>query len=382
MRVYNADKHNYDLSVAYEDDEAIECADLEIFGEAEAVDDHRLPIRLLTDFKLFADSSRERSIDTLDLADFDWESMDIAVVGFVKPQFSTIDDALEHDAELSEAGFPSGTKVFIPLVHELWFPETDDDQRSDAFLYKIAQLIHICVPSGIWLRTPFAWYILQMEPDYYLSSLSRLRAAQGDPPVALEDSHALRTTKRALRSRTAHFLGSRSSPSSQPSSGSVSSSPTRESSPADRTTAKPLPRVAGGSTEPCLTPIVDRIAAGLFVRDQLVSGRSPSLGATDANIQGVTTDMSDILGLNVQEYSDVTWAEPLNSADEDCSIIFRTRKCKADFFSSVWVDGVPYEIGDIVIVLPGDDAHADRARGYASRPAQAKNSLANSYWFV
>ncbi|OCH93875.1 S-adenosyl-L-methionine-dependent methyltransferase [Obba rivulosa] len=65
--------------------------------------------------------------------------------------------------------------------------------------------------------------------------------------------------------------------------------------------------------------------------------------------------------------------------DEDSAMSSSTSLPK--YYESVFIDGVRYSIGDIVLVEQGEDSNTIREKNAASQHSRSRNSLANTKWF-
>ncbi|KAG1724751.1 S-adenosyl-L-methionine-dependent methyltransferase [Suillus paluster] len=109
------------------------------------------------------------------------------------------------------------------------------------------------------------------------------------------------------------------------------------------------------------TPVVGRVAQRLFENIQ-VSGRSIN---QDMDMSDDAPRHAPII--HVANPNSVQWLDPVDD--------------HPDFYNSVLVDNVKYSVGDAVMVVPGEDEDAARAKCYKYQPSQSTNKLANDYWF-
>ncbi|KXN86923.1 DNA (cytosine-5)-methyltransferase 1A, partial [Leucoagaricus sp. SymC.cos] len=108
-----------------------------------------------------------------------------------------------------------------------------------------------------------------------------------------------------------------------------------------------------------ITPMVGQIAEQLFNNPFRVIGEpqeAEEVAETIANVKEHNEDPTSIV-----------WGEPA--------------KDSRDHFESVLIDGEMYSVGDVVMVIPGEDQNRKRAENDKTAAAQSPNQYGNQLWF-
>ncbi|OJA16031.1 hypothetical protein AZE42_04288 [Rhizopogon vesiculosus] len=108
------------------------------------------------------------------------------------------------------------------------------------------------------------------------------------------------------------------------------------------------------------TAVVGRVAQRLF-ENIMVTGEIP-----DEDMESDDGPHHPSI-IHVANPNSVRWLDPVRG--------------HPGFYDSVAVDGAEYSVGDAVMVVPGEDEDATRARCYKHQPSQSTNELGNDYWF-
>ncbi|KAF5387330.1 hypothetical protein D9757_005731 [Collybiopsis confluens] len=176
-------------------------------------------------------------------------------------------------------------------------------------------------------------------------------------------SRSRTTRKRAASSDNEHD----SSSSESPSVSSISSNEHSIVDTNDERKSSALRRKANVSQlTPTLTPRVHAVVKNFFrrpfrvVKSGLVPEQIPQL------VQGPSMKYR----CHDQNPKSTRWGKQL-AVDED-----------KIFYESIKMDGQRYQIGDVVMIEPGDDSRKGREENFKSGPAQSKNGLANRFWFI
>ncbi|KAG0701495.1 hypothetical protein DFH29DRAFT_1000139 [Suillus ampliporus] len=109
------------------------------------------------------------------------------------------------------------------------------------------------------------------------------------------------------------------------------------------------------------TPVVGRVAQRLFENIK-VSGQ-----LIDQDMDMLDDAPHHPSVIHIANPNSVQWLDPVDG--------------HPGFYNSVSVDNVEYSVGDAVMVVPGEDEDAARAKCYTYQPSQSTNKLANDYWF-
>ncbi|EMD38163.1 hypothetical protein CERSUDRAFT_122915 [Gelatoporia subvermispora B] len=117
-------------------------------------------------------------------------------------------------------------------------------------------------------------------------------------------------------------------------------------------------------------PIVGRIAQQFFTQAQSlhVAGHRYSRPGSEFNLR--VSEAAEYV--HESNPAVVDW-------DEDSAVTSSTTLPK--YYESVFIDGVRYSVGDIVLVEPGEDTNAVREKNAASQRSRTRNHLANTKWF-
>ncbi|GAW03185.1 DNA (cytosine-5)-methyltransferase 1B [Lentinula edodes] len=129
-------------------------------------------------------------------------------------------------------------------------------------------------------------------------------------------------------------------------------------------TSRSNTRVSSSEMISALTPNVHRIAKKFFRHKFEVIG--PDLSSKKAVEREVTTNFASHPG----HPESMKWGQKL--AVEENKI----------FFNTINLDGEEYEVGDVVMVEPGDDDRKGRQGNYKSKASQSSNGNANRFWFI
>ncbi|KAJ3855004.1 S-adenosyl-L-methionine-dependent methyltransferase [Lentinula lateritia] len=113
-----------------------------------------------------------------------------------------------------------------------------------------------------------------------------------------------------------------------------------------------------------LTPNVHRIAKKFFRHKFEVMG--PDLSSKEAVEREVTTLFTSHPG----HPESMKWGKKL--AVEENKV----------FFNTIILEDEEYEVGDVVMVEPGDDDRKGRQGNYKSKASQSSNGNANRFWFI
>ncbi|KAF9013919.1 S-adenosyl-L-methionine-dependent methyltransferase [Cyathus striatus] len=113
-----------------------------------------------------------------------------------------------------------------------------------------------------------------------------------------------------------------------------------------------------------VTPIVSRIASTLFKGLEVVG-----TSGFNANEVGIAEKMKNEIQEHRNNPKNIHWGRQINEGLNH-------------FYDSVQMDGIWYQIGDVVMVNPGDDEDAERAESDNSSPSKSANSYANLCWFA
>ncbi|EJD02256.1 S-adenosyl-L-methionine-dependent methyltransferase, partial [Fomitiporia mediterranea MF3/22] len=189
------------------EDEINECDDLcELLAESDPAPGNRktLPVRILTSFDIYDYESEDRKVLPMEV-DPDEDLVCYGASGFTSVQFQSDDEDEDAFSDAVDACIP----VKLTAIQEVW---TDKDE--------------------IWIRTHFAWYILEDPSESYQTYYNKMKA--------LAQAYSRR-------------------PAPRPS------------------------RIKEPSTS-FLTPRVGSIAQGLFLRSLLMIGERPSV---DPDLQNV-----------------------------------------------------------------------------------------------
>ncbi|KAF8077759.1 C5-DNA-methyltransferase [Lyophyllum atratum] len=402
------------------DDEISEDEDLIIPGETlldGSEDDASVPVRLLHDFTIY-DASSNVLVPIVELLWLKFSQRKFRASGLAKPWIDE-DEEGEIDLEEEEEGGEEEEGNDVERIKLDIILEFDVHSFSDATG---------TLDSNIYIRTKFAWYILDMPSDQYtplfvpfwtqhrilhliitaaiktprMSYDEFLQTLEGDKEanddegsvdVASDDVLAsVRMLGRTLSELDvqsddvktyvigflpdvcqAHRISFHRVPLLRSYLGSEaldacagnSTSPRKSKRKASR--AKVKRRIINKEQEvlkhrntTVVTPTVSGIAKHLFKSSLEVAGSftidDAEIAAKIDNIQAHHTDPKSMKwGLEEPE--------------------------GGKYYGSVIMDGVEYRVGDSVMVSPGADGDAIRARNARTDAAQSPNSYANRLWF-
>ncbi|KAF9469258.1 hypothetical protein BDZ94DRAFT_1244081 [Collybia nuda] len=394
------------------DDELVETADLVIPGEtavdlgSSSIDIEDAPIRLLQDFTIYNIITNEM-VPFGELLSLRYSSQKFGASGLVNAWADFDDDGVEDgygsDTESLSVSVTAKTGERVKLSEILEFSVHDFLEETKA------------LDSKIYLRTSFAWYILDTPSALYqplfipfwtqhrilhllvTHSLKNPRityeqfldiVSQSDdeplndyPFFKAELSHKDTDTvdvkayiisslpdlcaetgiriarvplvKSVVGSHDFNFVDT------PPPRGSNSKSKKNHHSNASKMSDKEK-EVLKHRNLTVVTPIVSRIAKNLF------KGSLEVAGVTDFNEKD--EDVAAEIDNTQSHHSD---PESMQWIDEN----------NGDGYVGVIMDGVTYLVGDDVMVNPGDDEDMIRARNADSDAAQSINSYANRLWF-
>ncbi|RDB21087.1 DNA (cytosine-5)-methyltransferase 1A [Hypsizygus marmoreus] len=402
------------------DDELLEDDDLVIPGETNLEtstssgtddSDNDIPIRLLQDFTIY-DVSNNTAIPIGELTGLKYTSKKYGASGLVKSW--TDDNSLEDDEDEDEGdgarNLPSNIGERVKLATILEF-----DIHSYSEVTKT-------LDSKIYIRTKYAWYILDSPSPKYTSFFTPfwiqhrllhllVTAALEDMGIDRDDFlESLQFTETADEEVTMAytFIGRELNQSDLESDDvtayivstlpdlliqnqiriedvplitlyvdssdlkayfAKSSSRGRKSKPKPKKAPTRTSKILNKEKEvlkhrnvTVVTPIVSQIAKNLFKGSLEVAGVS--------NFEDMDENVAAQID-NVQAHH----ADPKN-------MIWGDGEPEGGmYYASVIMDGVTYCVGDDVMVNPGDDEDMIRARNAKSDAAQSPNSYANRVWF-
>ncbi|KAG8935978.1 hypothetical protein FRC02_005174 [Tulasnella sp. 418] len=118
-----------------------------------------------------------------------------------------------------------------------------------------------------------------------------------------------------------------------------------------------------------VTPLMGAVAQEFFLADMNILGEPLETQHLDELESERIRD--DILEQDAKARGKAIWGLSLDDADDEI-----------DHFKSVFIDGVEYNLGDIVLIECGEDSHKSRAQNALSAGAQSANAIANSFWFA
>ncbi|TFY70272.1 hypothetical protein EVG20_g2746 [Dentipellis fragilis] len=411
------------------DDELVEDDHLHIMGETECAPedldddgtDDDVPVRLLSDFSIYKMESLEL-VHIAELLSLGSSVPDLyGASGIVRPWVEDNEDDEEDDGEdntedddlADEDGIAGQAVDHIKLSAILEFNIHDVPEETGELDIKM------------YLKTKYAWYILGLPADTYLSFFAKfwlqhrllhlvVSAALDNPRTALpEFVKSLGTTvdpfdavvkPHAILGREIveedlyaedvknYVFGVledlqaeniklgrvpliRSLFSSNPASvGHLENAlsipkyfkPQKESRHGHSHIVYPNleQEVLSHHNKTAVLPVVNRVAKGLFLPQPVLIATS----VLDASM--AMMEDSTILINKEMEHS----ANP--------SISWGNRVGPPHNYSSVEIDGLEYHVGDIVIIEPGTDVDETRAQNYSTENAQTSNSLGNNKWFA
>jgi DNA (cytosine-5)-methyltransferase 1 len=155
------------------ENEILEDAGLEVFGETDWSNDDKddlLPLRVLTDFAIYRQSKMEL-VYPLELANVELQRGVYSASGIVRPWSHESDGDSESDASLDD--YPQATQR-VRLSSILEFNIHDHDFREwrlDEYVLirnlKFVSTLPSRLVRKIYVRTQFAWYILEIPCRQY-----------------------------------------------------------------------------------------------------------------------------------------------------------------------------------------------------------------------
>ncbi|KAF8643762.1 hypothetical protein AX16_008781 [Volvariella volvacea WC 439] len=367
--------------------------DLQGPSDSDSEEDEDVPIRKLDDFIIF-DLKTLEVVHISELLDLDNSSRVYGAAGLVKPFFlgDEDDDGTDSDDMENSPPIPQLTK--LSEVLELNAHHYNEDDQS--------------IDNKIYIRTRHAWYILEspsVEYQPYFKTFAAqhhalqhlLEVSLTDPHIIYEDfietlpqtriptigrpltlaefesseirmyiistlpglhkklhhSRLLKDIANAMGLSLRDIVGSTSAkgPASRPKVPRVlKNQPMGEKS------------VLKHRNNTVVTPIVSRIAQGLF-RPQLEVAGATSEELADQRLVHILDDVK----AHHMDPESMKWGQPIAKG--------------SGYYYSIIMDGVVYEIGDVVMVNPGEDDDAVRALNATASASHSKNIYGNHVWF-
>ncbi|KAF8447830.1 hypothetical protein L210DRAFT_978503 [Boletus edulis BED1] len=397
--------------------------DVQIIGETDPLDNGRdddVPVRVLTDFSIYEDSTLHL-IPVACLLELSLNpSLSFSASGCVKAWIDNDDDDDDDEEEEEEE---DKDRVDAGQVHA----NSDDQATEDGiqrlkltpikrFSFHDLKKCHRRLDSNIYILTQYAWYILDVPSplyksfytsfwlkhrvlhlvvssviscprisyDDFTSSLDVSPSSDDDVAVSLKilgrsitkddvESEDVKSYLLAMLDdlhandhinirRTPLFrslLGHQVSYEFEPDTKSSSSSRSR---PQSRSSMANLElQVLEHRNQTVVTTVVSRVTKLLFEQNIKLASLSDH---DDIDMDALQPPHPSLVHL--ANPNSVKWGLPTD---------------QPGYYQSVCVDGVVYSIGDTVMVEPGIDENKARAKSYTHEVAQSPNSLANSRWF-
>ncbi|KAJ6502172.1 S-adenosyl-L-methionine-dependent methyltransferase [Mycena sanguinolenta] len=327
-----------------------------------------LPIRRLRDFTLFR-SHNLRLINGLELLHPALSTGMYSASGLVE-SVKEEDDDTSQDSEDEDDSESQSSSVLLKLT----IIELDTHDFSDGEFNE-----------NIYIKTDYAWYLLDKPSTLYesfwqplwlrhqlahrvlTSSLNEPRMTMDQFIDRLNSEEREVLTEVAFKSDdvVAYITGAIEQVLADDAPIArvplIRSFNDRPALPPPEHEHRAVPKVSKGvkqDTIPLVTPIIKRVL------DKHLTSPISLVGAEyeKAN-QAVANEIRDVIEHHHDPKS-IHW-----------------RKCQGKY-TGVEVDGVVYEIGDVVAVAPGDDTDADRAKSEAVASSHCINKFANNVWFI
>ncbi|KAJ7256535.1 S-adenosyl-L-methionine-dependent methyltransferase [Mycena haematopus] len=329
-----------------------------------------LPIRRLRNFTIFR-SDNLRLISAMELLHPDLSDGRYSASGIVESVTEDDDDTSEssEDEDDSETR-SSGVPVKLLTIIELDVHDFDDGELNENIFIKTERAWYILdTPSALyesfwkplWLQHQFAHLVLMSSLDE-----PRTTMAQFIDSLNSEESEVL--TESAFKSDDVIAYITGAIEQVLAADAPIARVPLIRSL-IDRPVLPPIehesraaPKVAKGvkkaDTVPLVTPIIKRVL------DKHLNSPMCLVGAEyeEAN-EAIANELRDAIEHHHDPKS-MQWKE-----------------CQGKY-SGVEMDGVVYEIGDVVAVAPGNDNNADRTDSELFASQHCVNKFANNVWFI
>ncbi|KAI5117478.1 hypothetical protein M0805_007182 [Coniferiporia weirii] len=338
------------ISLEFYRPEGDECAEADLYIVEEstsAFESDKLPVRLLTSYTIYdLKTARTMPLPLLDIA--------CGASGYVRPKFMGLPDIEDNDSDIEDA-LSSGELTKLTKILEIYL-DTDN-----------------YIEPEIWLRTAFSWYILDRPSDLYRPYLDciyvphlltcALAAKYGSKLCS--DQEVINALDCTSGNGPAYYAFEVLGRPLTLDDFLLVETEVRENLRTLGKTKRPADLAVKGIDGyiPFVTEIVGKIAEGLFYRVQAIADNGLPENLSLRNI----CVSEDPFVAHRDNPARIKWGRQVPNVP--------------NYFQSVYLDGVEYNVGDTVAVEPGRDANRTREVNASMESSRTRNELGNQAWF-